>query len=104
MSDQNTIQFGIGGGVRPSEAYGADYLSEMRRIIAAYTPDKARTVLEWGMGNSTQFFIYTHLTECSARCRNHRWRTSYVIDRASQDADVREKHLQANVSSLPLPT
>src|SRR5208282_2933334 len=57
MSDQNIIQFGIGGGVRPSEAYGADYLSEMRRIIAAYTPDKARTVLEWGMGNSTQFFI-----------------------------------------------
>ena len=56
MSDQNTIQIGIGGSIRSSETFGADYLSEIRRIIA-YAPAKARTVLEWGMGNSTQFFI-----------------------------------------------
>src|SRR5271169_7075765 len=49
-------------------------------------------------------FIYAHLTQCLARYRNHRWRTSYVIDGASQDADVREKHLQADIPSLPLPT
>lgn len=58
MNDQNTIQFSSGGGgTRSSETFGADYLSEIRRIIAAHTPEKPRTVLEWGMGNSTQFFI-----------------------------------------------
>lgn len=57
MSDQNFVRVGVGGGVRSSKAYGADYLSELRRTIAAYAVDQRRTVLEWGMGNSTQFFI-----------------------------------------------
>ena len=49
-------------------------------------------------------FIYAHLAECSTRRRSHRWRSSYVINGTSQDADVREKHLQSDMPSLPLPT
>jgi hypothetical protein len=57
MDDHNTVQLGVGGALRRSETFGSDYLSEIRRIIAAYACETARTVLEWGMGNSTQFFI-----------------------------------------------
>src|SRR4029077_11023377 len=49
-------------------------------------------------------FIYAHFTERSARRCDHRWRPSYVIDRASQNAHMCEKHFRADTSNLPLPT
>src|ERR1700674_5639833 len=49
-------------------------------------------------------FVYANLTKRSARSCDHRWRPSYVIDRASQDAHVCEKHFRADTSNLPLPT
>src|SRR5713101_2513099 len=49
-------------------------------------------------------FIYAYLTERATRRRDHWWRSSYVIDRTSQDSYMGEKHFRANVPSLPLPT
>jgi hypothetical protein len=57
LSDHNTIQLDSFGIIRHSNAYGADYLSEFRRVITAFASPGPRKVLEWGMGNSTQFFI-----------------------------------------------
>ena len=37
-------------------------------------------------------FIYAYLTERAPRRRDHCWRSSYVIDRTSQDSHVCEKH------------
>ena len=55
--DRNSVQFGATAGTRSSFSYGDDYLSELRRVITTYADDAARRLLEWGMGNSTQFFI-----------------------------------------------
>ena len=55
MVDQNIIQ--IGAESRSANAFGADYLSEIRRVIDAHAHGNSHTVLEWGMGNSTRFFL-----------------------------------------------
>lgn len=57
MRQQNTIQIDSLGGERRSDAYGEDYIGEFVRVISAYSPMRPLSVLEWGMGNSTRFFI-----------------------------------------------
>src|ERR1700691_3211061 len=49
-------------------------------------------------------FIYAHVAERSTRCGNHCWRSSYVIDGASQSAYACQQHFRTDVASLPLPT
>ncbi|MDR3418984.1 MAG: class I SAM-dependent methyltransferase [Nevskia sp.] len=46
-----------GGLQRPSSAYGDDYLAELSRAITQYAPNRPRTVLEWGAGNSTLHMV-----------------------------------------------
>jgi hypothetical protein len=41
------------GQVRASDAFGTDYLSELRRVIDQYVRPVTRAFLEWGTGNST---------------------------------------------------
>jgi hypothetical protein len=41
------------GRVRSSEDYGADYLSELRRILTRFVKPVTRSYLEWGAGNTT---------------------------------------------------
>ena len=39
------------------DEYGTDYLSEFKRVISAYASKGQRSLLEWGMGHSTRFFL-----------------------------------------------
>ncbi|UVK52694.1 hypothetical protein DBIPINDM_006100 [Mesorhizobium sp. AR02] len=43
----------LGGVVRSSHAYGADYLSEFQRILLQHVKPGTRAYLEWGMGHTT---------------------------------------------------
>ena len=43
----------LGGVVRSSHAYGADYLSEFQRILLQHVKPVTRAYLEWGMGHTT---------------------------------------------------
>lgn len=47
----------ISEGSRSSFAYGKNYLSELDRIINSYSIKSERNILEWGMGNSTKYFL-----------------------------------------------
>jgi hypothetical protein len=46
-------QITVLGQVRSSEAYGSDYLSELRRILTQFVKPVTRLYLEWGSGNTT---------------------------------------------------
>jgi hypothetical protein len=46
-------QLTLGGVVRSSHTYGADYLSEFQRILLQHVKPDTRAYLEWGMGHST---------------------------------------------------
>jgi hypothetical protein len=46
-------QLTLGGVVRSSHAYGADYLSEFQRILLQHVKPGTRAFLEWGMGHTT---------------------------------------------------
>jgi hypothetical protein len=48
---ENTIS--VVGAVRSSSIYGADYLTELRRVLLRYVKPVTRAYLEWGMGNTT---------------------------------------------------
>ena len=43
----------LGGVVRSSHAYGADYLSEFQRILLHQVRPQTRAYLEWGTGHTT---------------------------------------------------
>lgn len=43
----------LGGVVRSSHAYGADYLAEFQRILLQHVKPGTRAYLEWGMGHTT---------------------------------------------------
>jgi hypothetical protein len=48
---QNTIEYQ--GHARSSDAYGCNYLSELRRVLLEYGRPRTRNYLEWGAGNTT---------------------------------------------------
>jgi hypothetical protein len=48
---ENTIN--VGGAVRSSSIYGADYLTEMHRVLVQHVKPRTRAYLEWGSGNTT---------------------------------------------------
>ena len=43
--------------MRTPDSFGSDYLSEFGRIITTYACNHNRSCLEWGMGNSTRYFL-----------------------------------------------
>lgn len=43
--------------IRTPDSFGSDYLSELGRIITTYACNHNRSCLEWGMGNSTRYFL-----------------------------------------------
>lgn len=49
--NENTIV--VGGVTRSSCVYGADYLTELRRVLLQYVKPVTRSYLEWGAGNTT---------------------------------------------------
>lgn len=57
MTELNQIVVDHAGNTRSAGAYGDDYLSELHRIISTYAPARRRNLLEWGMGNTTLFFL-----------------------------------------------
>jgi hypothetical protein len=48
---QNRIEYQ--GQARSSDAYGCNYLSELRRVLFQYGRPQTRNYLEWGAGNTT---------------------------------------------------
>jgi hypothetical protein len=48
------------GQVRNSDAFGPDYLSELRRILQQHVRPVTRAFLEWGTGNTTLAIIQWH--------------------------------------------
>jgi hypothetical protein len=62
MSDSSALanELTFGSSVRGSEVYGADYLSELDRLIRLFVPREHGAVLEWGIGNSTLFLLDNH--------------------------------------------
>jgi hypothetical protein len=55
-------QITVLGQVRSSEAYGLDYLSELRRILTQFVKPVTRLYLEWGSGNTTLAIVEWHNT------------------------------------------
>lgn len=39
------------------DEYGTDYLLEFQRVISTFASQGQRSILEWGMGHSTRFFL-----------------------------------------------
>src|SRR5665213_1217716 len=58
MAPHNQIT--VLGQVRSSEAYGSDYLSELRRILTQFVKPVTRSYLEWGAGNTTLAIVEWH--------------------------------------------
>lgn len=57
MENNSLNAIKLGDLSRSSHAYGDDYLAELHRIINRYSVPEKRILLEWGMGNSTKFFL-----------------------------------------------
>jgi hypothetical protein len=117
MIQQNTICIGTEAEQRSSLAFGPDYLTEMGRVIRTHAPAGPRTFLEWGMGNSTLYFL-THreelgLSELYAMDDNAAylaglketlpkadWFHAYSLDQVGPKKSDRDP--EYNFSSLPL--
>ncbi len=71
----------LGTGVRSSLAYGADYLTELDRVVMRYVRPVTRAFLEWGTGHTT-------LALASHRARYGLDRLVTIDDNAAYQAAV----------------
>jgi hypothetical protein len=112
---ENTIA--AGGIVRSSLAYGADYLTELRRVLVQYVKPVTRSYLDWGAGNTTlailqmrdtlpvdDFFSIddnqTYLDELVAQLP--RWSGFHPVRRDLMGPKLSDRDTELNYSTWPL--